>query len=71
MTLQTIAEREHLEMIKKLLMRNINVNIIITADDYDQTTLQMIADEEHLEIMKRLLMTNVDINVAAADDDHD
>jgi len=56
---------------KRLLMININVNVIAAADDYDQTTLQMIIDEEHLEMMKRLLMTNVDINVVATDDDHD
>ncbi len=71
MTLQIIVEEEHLEMMKRLLMININVNIIAAADDHDQTTLQMIIEEKHLEMMKRLLITDININVTAAADDRD
>jgi len=70
MTLQMIAEEEHLKIMKKLLTINIDVNII-TADYDDQTTLQIIADEEHLKMTKKLLMTNININIIAVADDYD
>jgi len=63
-----IAEEKYLKMIKRLLMINININII-AADYDDQTTLQMIVNEKHFEMMKRLLMTDVNINIVAVDND--
>ncbi len=65
-----IAKEKYLKMIKRLLMINININII-AADYDDQTTLQMIIKEKHLEMMKRLLMININVNVVAAADDRD
>jgi len=53
-TLQTIAEEEHLEMMKRLLTTNVDVNVA-AATDYDRTTLQMIA--EHKAIMMILQAT--------------
>jgi hypothetical protein len=53
-----IADEKHLEMMKRLLMTDININIAV-------------ADEKHLEMMKRLLMTDININIAVADNNDD
>jgi len=63
-----IVDEEYLEMMKKLLMTDININVAAADDDRDQTILQIIADEEHLEMMKRLLIINIDVNITAAAD---
>jgi len=48
-----IAEEKHLEMIKKLLTINIDVNVTAAADDRDRTTLQMIVEHETMMIVLR------------------
>ncbi len=48
-----IADEEHLKMMKRLLMINIDVNVTAAADDRDRTTLQMIVEHETMMIVLR------------------
>ena len=63
--MQVAAEQEKLEIVKRLLTVNINVNNN-SCDYNDKTVLQAAIEEEYLKIIKRLLVIKANINTTAA-----
>ena len=63
--LQIVTRDSYLEVIKRLLTVNTNVNAAVTVNN-NWIILQVAAKREHFKIMKRLLIINTNVNTITA-----
>ncbi|MCJ1382729.1 hypothetical protein MMC17_005842, partial [Xylographa soralifera] len=64
--LQVAAEEGHIEVVKKLLTAEADVNAAAAATDNGRTALQAAAEGGHIEVVEKLLAAKANVNAAAA-----